>query len=396
MVGMHVLLVPSWYPINQDDVNGGFFRAQAMALAKEGIKVGVIALILESLRSPRRAFRDSFSLTRENDSGVSTYRKRVINLFPRMPALTEKLWQRIGLKLYENYVKEHGHPQILHVHSMLYAGAIAKIIKKKYGIPYVVTEHSSAFARCLVSKKQINLALNIAKNAAARFAVSSGFCELLSKQLGENGGEWKVLPNMVEDAFFFESSIPPKNPDQLVFLTVCFLKANKRVDLLLRAFALAYEKLPTSKLKIGGDGPERKLLEELAIEIGISDRVEFLGALSRYRVIEEMKSADVFVLSSEYETFGVVVAEALALGKPVVATACGGPEDIVQERDGILVPKNDANAMSKALIHLGTNIENYKVPDIRNRCRARYSEKSVTQKLIECYRNVVRGIDAAK
>ncbi|MDP9911810.1 glycosyltransferase involved in cell wall biosynthesis [Variovorax boronicumulans] len=391
MMGAHVLLVPSWYPASHDDINGSFFRAQAVALAKEGIKVGVIAPILESLRSPIRALRGSFSITYENDLGVDTYRKRVINAFPGMPALTEKLWQRMGLKLYAQYVKEHGRPQVLHVHSMLYAGSIARIIKKKYGIPYVITEHSTAFARRLVNKKQISLLTGIAHDAAARFAVSSAFCNLLSKQLGENGGEWKALPNMIEDAFFSEASFQPKSLGEFVFLTVCFLRANKRVDLLLHAFARACAELPFAKIRIGGDGPERVLLEKIAAEIGIADKVEFIGELSRCRVIEEMKKANVFVLSSEFETFGVVVAEALALGKPVVATICGGPEDIVQEKDGILVPKNDVSAMSKALIHMGNNAENYDALDIQNRCRARYSEKSVTGELIGRYRDVISG-----
>jgi glycosyltransferase involved in cell wall biosynthesis len=391
MTGEHVLLVPSWYPANQNDINGSFFRAQAVALAKAGAKVGVIALILESLRSPQRAFRDSFSIAYENESGVNTYRKRIINVFPRMATLTDKLWRKIGLRLYAHYVKEHGHPQVLHVHSMLYAGSIAQAVKEKYGIPYVITEHSTAFARNILSKKQINLAVNVAENAAARFAVSPGFCALLSNRLGKSGGEWENLPNMIEDVFFVEPTTSPKNPNQLVFLTVCFLRANKRIDLLLRAFSIFCANFPAAKLRIGGDGPERHSLAKLSIEIGIADKVEFLGALSRHRVIEEMKSADIFVLSSEYETFGVVVAEALALGKPVIATICGGPEDIVQEGDGILVPKNDIDAMSKALIYMQVNNKKYEAVGIQNRCRARYSESYVTQKLIASYRNLIYG-----
>ena len=78
-------------------------------------------------------------------------------------------------------------------------------------------------------------------------------------------------------------------------------------------------------------------LEALVQEKALTEQVTFLGSLTREQVRQEVSEADAFVLSSEYETFGVVVIEALALGKPVIATRCGGPESIVVPSVGYLV-----------------------------------------------------------
>lgn len=382
---MHVLLMPSWYPATNNDINGSFFREQAIALVNEGARVGVISPIMKSLRSPMRIFSSKFAVSYENDQGVHTYRQHVINVFPRMPVLRGWLWRRFGLSLYERYIEEQGRPDIIHVHSMLDAGDLAKKIKKRYSVPYVVTEHSTAFAQRKFSSKQIKNFRDISAEASLRFAVSSPFCSLLSEQLGATAGDWFVLPNIVKNTFFLIDKLSVAASKEFVFLNVCFLTKKKRIDLLLQAFSNKFKGACNVKLKIGGDGPERRRLVDLADSLGISGQVEFLGILSREKVIEAMSRADVFVLSSEYETFGVVVTEALALGKPVIATRCGGPEDIVGEEDGILVPVNDVESLSCAMEKIREEINKYDASEISGRCFNRFSEKFIAKRLMKFY-----------
>ncbi len=382
---MHVLLMPSWYPAADNEINGSFFREQAIALVNEGAQVGVISPIMRTLRSPMRIFSGNFAASYEYDKGVHTYRQNVINIFPLMPALRGWLWRRIGLSLYECYVEEQGEPDIIHVHSMLYSGKLAREIKKRYSVPYVVTEHSSAFSQRGFSSKQIEEFRDISCDASLRFAVSSSFCSLLSERIGSAAGDWLALPNMVKNSFFLIEKPSVSSRKEFVFLNVCLLTKKKRVDLLLRAFAKKFKGACNVKLEIGGDGPERSKLVDLAESLGISGQVEFLGMLSREKVVEAMSRADVFVLNSEYETFGVVVAEALALGKPVIATRCGGPEDIVGEEDGILVPVNDVESLSCAMQRIRENIDEYDPLGISNRCFSRFSETLIAKRLLELY-----------
>lgn len=144
------------------------------------------------------------------------------------------------------------------------------------------------------------------------------------------------------------------------------------------------------RLKIGGDGPLRKQLESKAKDLEIERQVIFTGLLSREKVLREMKNCDVFVLSSTFETFGVVLIEALACGKPVVATKCGGPEDIVNSTNGYLVPKKNVRALGNAMEDICLNIDKFDPYQIRKDCLLRFGEDTFVARLKSIYANLLR------
>ena len=102
-----------------------------------------------------------------------------------------------------------------------------------------------------------------------------------------------------------------------------------------------------------------------------------------------MAVADAFVLSSRNETFGVVIIEALALGKPVIATQCGGPESILRPADGLLVPVDDVSAMANAMCQLIERRNDYDPVEIRQSCVARFSETAIAKRLNWIYAEVL-------
>jgi glycosyltransferase involved in cell wall biosynthesis len=126
----------------------------------------------------------------------------------------------------------------------------------------------------------------------------------------------------------------------------------------------------------------------LATTLGISDQAQFPGRLAREEVLTAMSHANAFVLSSRYETFGVVVIEALALGLPVVSTRCGGPESIVREQDGILVPVDNVEALAEAMVKIYESQNQYNPAEIRDACRDRFSEKAVANRLMKIYSDI--------
>lgn len=360
-----------------------------MALKKYGNKVGVVHLNLRSLRQWRSIFSRKYGTEIEIDAGLATFRCHGMAWFPRMPFANRCLWLWQGRRLIQKYIQQHGFPDVIHVHSMLSAGHLSLEIKQHWGIPYVVTEHSSAYARGVMSPQQIQMARNIAQGAHRRFAVSLPLCEFLFKNLGCEAGVWEVMPNMVERRFM-DRPLPTqgKMEEGFRFIAVALLTPNKGMHILLQSFAQAFSHEHRVVLDIGGNGPERPKLEALARDLGIQDRVRFLGALSRDQVADAIASANAFVLASNYETFGVVVVEALALGKPVIATRCGGPETIIREQDGVLVPTGDVYALSHAMRHMRRNPNQYVPGNLRASCRQRYGEESVVNRLTQVYEEV--------
>lgn len=387
---MHVLIIPSWYPSHSADVRGSFFREQAQALARASCQVGVIYPQLRSLRQLHTVCSGPYGIFEDSDEGVPTLRYHGMSWFPRIPKLQAAQWVKCGLSLYAEYVDKYGEPDVIHAHSLLYGGCLASAILQSEGVPFVVTEHSSAFARGMLNATQRKLAQNAARQSERRFAVSAKLCCLLDKQLGPEASGWLPLPNMVRQNFLSAPSILKDKEDRFVFLHVSLLNANKSVDKLISAYADAFGGCHDVALEIGGNGPERNRLEALTEELGISEHVHFLGVMTRSEVLGKMQKCDVFVLSSKYETFSVVLIEALALGKPVISTRCGGPDSIVREQDGLLVPVDDVASMAGAMRQMRNNYSYYDSAEIRASCAARFSEKAVTDLLMAQYEGVCR------
>ncbi len=139
-------------------------------------------------------------------------------------------------------------------------------------------------------------------------------------------------------------------PEAPVILFVGRLLALKQVDTLIRACAKVFQTTP-GHLVIAGDGPQRVSLERLATETRIGQRVAFCGFQPPEKLIELYTAADLFVLPSSDETWGVVVLEALACGLPVVVSDMVGchPDVVVSKEIGDVVPACDVQALASAI-----------------------------------------------
>ncbi|WP_246745114.1 glycosyltransferase [Thiospirochaeta perfilievii] len=141
---------------------------------------------------------------------------------------------------------------------------------------------------------------------------------------------------------------------------------------------------------MGGHGSNLKKLKELASKLGIEDNVYFVGMLSREKIIEYYNKSDVFILSSNFESFGVVIIEALSQGLPVISTICGGPESLIDNENGILVSKDCVEEMVLAMKSMKKNYNQYDRVEIRNKTLNEYGENNITSILIKLYREVVK------
>jgi glycosyltransferase involved in cell wall biosynthesis len=126
----------------------------------------------------------------------------------------------------------------------------------------------------------------------------------------------------------------------------------KRVDILLRAFAIARDKFPKARLVVVGGGSLESSTKELAADLQLNDVVQFTGLMVEYP-FELLKRSDILVSASESESFGLVFAEAMSFGLPVVACKVGGiPEVVADGETGLLVEANNPKAFASALLIL--------------------------------------------
>lgn len=387
---MHILIIPSWYKTERNPVSGSFFEEQARALSRAGCRVGVF-------HAGFRSFSDLSSRTNRkyNDNGLNTVQFEVKALIPY--SHTFNYWYLCfrAYREFEAYVKEHGKPDVIHAHSVFWGGIVAAHISKRAGIPFVITEHLTDFVTGKFVPSDKKAALKVFQSSAQNIVVSTGFKTLLCKTLGLPEAKFSVIPNMVAPVFFNPSRVLEKKIQAPAFFTNSFISERKNIDLILRSFKIVLDKYPNASLWIGGDAvrdQDQKYkgeLLQLSSFLNLKDRVIFLGPLSREEVRKTIAKSDIFLLASKFETFGVVLIEALAGGIPVISTDSTGPRDIINGDNGLLVSSFSEKDLSEAMLSMVENYGRYNSGTIIDHCKNNFSEEVIVGKLLGVYRKAV-------
>ncbi|MDU5109540.1 MAG: glycosyltransferase, partial [Clostridium sp.] len=328
--------------------------------------------------------RNHFQITFNNEDGVNTVRLHGWNILMMRNFLGVNLWVKQTLSLYEKYVERYGKPDIIHVHCGLYGGLAAKVIKDKYSIPYVITEHSSIILNNSLNdyNKQV---LTVAYNNADKLISVGNKLKCSMKNYTNN--DIVVVPNIVNTDGFKVSKEYKR--EKFRFLTVAYLKKNKRIDLVIEAFTKLKEKHNNIELYIGGDGPEKTNIQGLIDKHNLNEYVHLLGEVSRKDLPKVMGNSDCFVLPSMYETFGVVYIEALACGIPIIATRCGGPEDFFNENLGYMIDVDNLNELCNVMENILINNSKFDRNEISEYVKNRFGRKAIVQELEKVYNSII-------
>ncbi len=197
-----------------------------------------------------------------------------------------------------------------------------------------------------------------------------------------------VIPNIVDLTEF--KYTPKQKTDTFRFLSAASVNYGKGFDILVKAYAkfledakdLSSTGYKDTHLTIMGDGPELNNIKELANSLGISDKITYTGSYIRSDFAKELAKSDCFVLPSRSETFGIVYIEALATGTPVIATRCGGPEDFVNEENGMLVDVDDIDGLSGKMQKMLSTVYTYDLEKTSAECISKYSSKNVADQIV--------------
>jgi len=393
---MHILIIPSTYPTKENRAWGIFYRDQAQALQRAGHKVGV--LVAPNIRPKHDLLQmrrlSDFKTVHEkfDDNGVITYQ---ITLWSWIPAqMFHAAYNHIKFKymlsMFLDYNQEFGTPDLIHAHTSVYGGFLGALLKERTNLPLMLTEHSTAFISNKINKKQIPYAKRALLSSDSICAVSTALRQAIIKF--EPKCDVSVLGNIVNTNFFIPLPQQPA-PFPFIFSSIGFLTKKKNFELLIRAFCHAFYS-QNVLLRIAGDGEQRLNLQRLVQNLGLQSQVQFLGQLNRDDVKDLIQTSHAIVSTSWVETFGVTLIEALACGKPVIATRSGGPEDFINEQNGLLVPVGDEMALSNAMKQMRDNWLGYNSEAIRAQCIERYSEKAIVGQLEILYKDLLKNKSA--
>ena len=278
-------------------------------------------------------------------------------------------------------------PDVMHVVCFSANGVYATALAERRRLPLVISlqgetvmDDGDIYDRSLALRLGLRLGL---RRAAAATACSRFVLDDAERRFGLQSGRGRVIPNAVERDGDAEP-VSLQLPFNRFVLALGRVVHKKGFDLLLDAFARLAR--PGLGLVIGGDGPEREPLLRRAAELGLGGRVALPGALSRGQVAWATAHADVFVLPSRVEPFGIVVLEALRGGSPVVVSSRGGANEIVTDgREGLVVDPYDAPALAAAIERM---LDAPPTTDVLHARAAEFSWDAIAERYRELYREV--------
>lgn len=384
---MHVLVLPSWYATPDKPWRGTFIRNQARALAVAGVQTGVAFVERRPLSrfSPAALVSSHFQTVAEDDDGVVTLRIRGWSPFAQtVPG--SLLWVRLMVRLASDYADRYGVPDVVHGHAVLWGGYAAMHVAEMFGRPGVITEHSSAILTGKLSSAERRRAASAYRRASAVVAVSRALARRVDAVAGRRVAE--VIPNAV-DTDLFTPCVTRREARPFTYLSIGDLVPSKRHDLLIESFARVHAAERETRLVIVGEGRCERSLLRAAARAGITEAVRFTGPMPPWRVRHWLREADALVVSSDFETFSMVAIEAMASGVPVVATRCGGPEEILRGEVGLIAERGDAGALASAM----EGIRSRPLSAVRLRAEAvsRYALPVVAHRLLRVYERISGG-----
>lgn len=370
----HILVIPKWWPNARDPQLGDFLRKQVQALALT-TKVTVLLVEAEQHTGTHHMEADGLQVVRGNykasTSRLTAWRK-LVNL--------AGYW-RAAMAGWRIVVAERGKPDLVHVHILARPALIARWIKLRHGIPYLLSEQSSVYLDGTYQRRGALFHLVnrwLFSGAASITAVSTW----LGERLVELGlcTRYEVVPNVIPG---LDRPLPLPGPIGRFMVVADLVDRTKNVSGVIRALANVVSRGADARLTIIGDGPDRATLEAMAEHEGISERITFLGQLPNTGVLDHMAHTWAVIINSNVETFSVVTGEALAQGKPVIATRCGGPQGFVTEENGLLIPVDNSSALADAMLALMADAAHYDGARIRASVHAKFSPAAVGQAFLQ-------------
>jgi glycosyltransferase involved in cell wall biosynthesis len=366
-----VLILPLWYPWPDRPGLGSFCREQARAVSLLHDVVVVTWRRDASLTGP-------FVISQSFEDGLRTFR---IQVRPRSRPRLETLITVVAvLSVVARLILRGWRAHVVHAHEFQVGvpGIIPAIVSR---VPLIMSEHWSALALGELPQEE----LDRARRRFRRAAVVSPVSHDLGERIKPLTGKTRLIPvsNPVDTGLFTPATRDDRS--SLRLLAVGNLTAIKGHRILIDAMAPLVERYPTVSLDIVGDGDLRQDLEAQAQARGVRSHVRFHGRLSRDAVAQRMRTADVLVLPSLWETQGCVLLEAMSSGLPVVASRVGGTPESVDASNGQLVEPGSAAALVDGIARVVEGLDGYDAQAMHRRAEERYGYEAVAQMWTDVY-----------
>lgn len=376
---MKVLFFTHWFPTEENPQKGVFILEQAKALQSVGMQVTILHVRIEAAsglvkNEVSESDIDGIPLVTIDLRGKLW--KWIYTYYPYQLRLMKKALRKASLNLSSF--------DVFHSHVIHPAGAVGHRLAVEFGLPHYISEHWSNLAyyfkknlykswgkEAYDEAKNIFVVSHFLKEKTSGFVAASDKVKVVPNVVPAN--EFKFRPGPIGSSYHFVMAAKWNKGKRVI----------KRPKLLIKAVAEASKNLDKPViLSILGDGDRIPELKKNCAENNV--HAEFHGFVDKRMMAAQFQKADLFLHGSEYETFSVVVAEALKCGTPVVASNVAAIPELIDETNGILV-ENKLTPWKNAIVQA---IENkYDKKAIAESYKNRFGYKEVGEMLLTAYRD---------
>jgi Glycosyltransferase len=294
-------------------------------------------------------------------------------------------------KGFKHIKKEKFHPDIIHANILTRTAFVAYLMMLLQSIPYVITEH---WSRYLPSRRAFKGVIRkfitriVVKNSKAVLPVSEALKNaMLSYKLQNNN--YIVLNNVVDNHFFEDIEISSRTKKRLIHIS-CFDEQAKNIKGILRAVQDLIKIRQDFELVLIGTGFDFQSVHNYSRSLNFPEKtVVFLGEKTPAEVASWLHNSDIFILFSNYETAGVVIAESLACGKPVISTKVGAATEYIHSENGRLIEVADENALTEQMNYMLDHLNEFDSVRIKNEAK-RFSYSQTGLALHEIYKKSIK------
>lgn len=373
---MHILHITKWFPNLEDPQLGIFIKKHVLYLPKD---------ILQSLIyvHSTKIIETDYKLEIETVDKIQFItvvfkpQNKIINVFKYLKAF------RIAYKL---VIKKYKKPDIIHAHVLLRTAVVAFFISKVLGIKYVISEHWSGYITGKYMQKSMfyKMALKFLVKKAKKTVVVSNTLKIKMEAL-QISKTLTVIPNFID---FHDFDMQKVNNNAVVkFATISdMVDSIKQISAVIDAvFKIARQSNKRFEYHIIGGGEDEQMLRQKAESLGLLNSVVFFyGRKTNQFVLDFLPTIDFLVINSIVETFSIVALEALSFGKPVLATKCGGTEEFVDVKNGMLISKNNSKELFEGILYMLENHNKYNAQELRASI-SRFDKKNTVKKWLKIY-----------
>ena len=354
----HILYIPSWYPTILDIQNGVFIQKHAKAAAKHHNITVLFAYISNETSTTCRKDGNLKEL-------ITTFKKSRFSFVNKTRLFSYYFRQFRKIKKVD----------IIHAHVWSNKTILAYLLSIIFNKPLIISEHWSGYQNHIGFIRKAFMKL-IFKRAKKILPVSNFLKSLMQKQGFK--GSFEIIGNIIK-----KQQANNLKVDDFRFLIVADLRDEiKNISSVIHSFQEL--KMDKCKLNIIGDGPDKKFLESITR----NNNIQFLGRMKNEDVLNQITQHHALIINSRIETFSIVALEALAAGKPLIYTQCGGPTELIPSNCGYPIPIDNKKELKSVIIKMIKKYSFFETSKLQQAVNE-FSEEVIGNKIKEVYNNIL-------